>query len=185
MREAGILQPVPAPLGCPHAWDIIKSVPRRERSCQNADPNPHPSPEKLGAAFPHLFLPSLLFLATTVPWAHRAGQEATSGGAAGQAVTGAGREHPPRWASSRPGYPTARFSWQRACVRSRVCVSKPSWLGGVQALQAESTNLPLIKSALCNITYMSLHLTPIILRKAQALFQPVGLRASGADLPGT
>lgn len=67
----------------------------------------------------------------------------------------------------------------------RVCVSQSLPPSAFQALQAESTNLFLIKMALCNITYMSLHLTPIILRKAQALFQPVGLRASGADLPGT
>lgn len=59
------------------------------------------------------------------------------------------------------------------CVSAAVGVSEPSRLSTVQALQAEKLkNLPLIKPALCNITYMSLHLTPIMVRKAQALFQP-------------
>lgn len=75
--------------------------------------------------------------------------------------------------------------WPRACVLSPMCVSEALQLRGFQAPQAESTNLHLIKRGLCNITYMRLHLTPIILRKAQALLQPDGLRASGADLPGT
>lgn len=115
-------------------------------------------------------------------WAHRAGREAP--GRWGSR-TGCPRcWHLPRWPRSRqvaaePG------SDGNVRVCARVCAPEPSRLGGVQALRAESANLPLINSALCNITYMSLHLTPIILRKAQALFQPVGLRASGADLPGT
>lgn len=75
--------------------------------------------------------------------------------------------------------------WPCACVRSPLCVSEALQLHGFQAPQAESTNLHLIKRGLCNITYMRLHLTPIILRKAQALLQPDGLRASRADLPGT
>lgn len=82
--------------------------------------------------------------------------------------------------AAAPGPPEPVSRGSRACVRCRGCVR-----AAVQALRAESANLPLIKPALCNITYMSLHLTPIIVRKAQALFQPLGLRASGADLPGT
>lgn len=80
-------------------------------------------------------------------------------------------------AASQPGLertPPRHPPREGACVCARVCVLESLLLGGFQALQAQSTNLCLIKTALCNITYMSLHLTPMVPRKAQAPFQPPG-----------
>lgn len=120
---------------------------------------------------------------------HRQPAAAGAAGSGGSTTSWAGlarRGDPQRYLVLQPGWGSisawagantsqtspAGGPWIRVCVL--VCVLESLLLGGFQALQAESTNLCLIKMALCNITYMSLHLTPMVPRKAQAPFQPPG-----------
>lgn len=133
------------------------------------------APGRLGAASPHLPFPCRQLLAAIIP-AHTGQGECHRHRSGCQAVLAMG---------TSPGGKQDCPAPAALCMRALLsaCLRRCGSLHF--RLCRQSTNLPLIKRALCNLTYTSLHLTPIILRKAQALFQPVGLRASRADLPGT
>ena len=125
LSATGSLQPIPAPFGCLCGWDIKPVALEREDLPEGSPKAPSRLPRGLGQPPPHLPLPSLQLLATTVPWACRAGREATEHGAAGTGChpPGAGGGHRPRWASSRPGYPCSPVHMAVCmCVRSYVRV---------------------------------------------------------------
>lgn len=177
-RETGSRQLIPAAFGCLHAWDIKPASPEREELLEGSPKAPGRLPGALGQLPTHLPLPR--------PSPGHAGGvrgHGARGSSSGRLSPGAGGGHRPQQPLGLPTQPGSHGG-APVCALGCACLSH---CGSVdfRHCKAESTNLHLIKTALCNITYMSLHLTPIILRKAQALFQPVGLRACGADLPGT
>lgn len=170
----------PGRLWLPHAWDIKPASAEREELPEGSPKAPGRLPGPSGQLPTHLPLPQ------PSPGQAGGGERPPSTGQQRQAVTRRWRRAPSSAGEQPLGFPTQPGSHGGApvCALGCACLSH---CGSVdfRHCKAESTNLHLIKTALCNITYMSLHLTPIILRKAQALFQPVGLRACGADLPGT